>query len=49
MSKPSPAKKKGAVIVEPLNWVSPELREKKTSKDHDMTAAHDAASSDKEE
>lgn len=49
MSKPSPARKKGVVVVEPLNWVSPEMRKKQTSKDRDAATAHDASPSDKEE
>lgn len=49
MSKPSPTRKKGVVVVEPLNWVSPEMREEQVSKDRDTVAAHDAPSSDKEE
>lgn len=49
MSKPSPTRRKGVVIVEPLNWVSPEMRKKQNSKDHDAANANEASSSDKEE
>ncbi|MBV6272045.1 hypothetical protein KVP09_03815 [Alcaligenaceae bacterium CGII-47] len=49
MSKPAPKPKKGVVVVEPLNWVSPKMREEQGSKDRDTVASHDASSSDKEE
>lgn len=49
MSKPAPKPRKGVVVVEPLNWVSPEVREEQTSKDRDTLASQDASSSDKEE
>lgn len=48
MSKPSTSKKR-VVVVEPLNWVSPEMREEQASKDSDTVAAHDAPSTDREE
>ncbi|MDN5842418.1 MAG: hypothetical protein L0H54_03090 [Alcaligenaceae bacterium] len=44
MTKPSPTKKKG-VVVDPLNWVSPEMREELAQKDHDKVATRDASSS----
>ena len=49
MTKPSPTKKKG-VVVEPLNWVSPEMRKEMARKDHDKATARDAStSSEKDE
>ncbi|MFT0531241.1 hypothetical protein ACMHYJ_00200 [Castellaniella hirudinis] len=48
MRKPVTPKKKG-IVVEPLNWVSPEMREEQAKQKRDNAAARGETSSEKED